>query len=713
MILGDTDDGMNAIAPGLVFGVWNGDGTVSAFEFVDNDKVQPSSMHIVPFGGVTAQSVDTLSSSAAADPMNVLWSETTKCFGLKSGKMLMINWTNRHLWAMNKEAGDGDTIVIVRMFPYSNVLYLNLEDNSLYHYSDGDLQKLYANLDDVSDSLEQTKSLLNDTNVHVTAMDNHIGTIDRDLAAAAEDAAKAKEDAAEALTKANGALSNVQVTRDARGVLGIVSTKNSGLSLPISAIPTVTDQQTGLMTPALVKEIYELKNATGSSVFGPQAAALMVKVLKSMDFGSDADAKVAADNLIMMWGGDPYEDDMPEPETPDSGGEEQPEPETPGGGEGGDGGDSGETTVPDLPPLPEIKYEATLPSYWYENTNTNIMKPYNDNDIESRINLIKLNRNAIKDKGHRVFEFIFVTDIHWGYNAHMAGRLADFLKREENLGWMPTVFGGDVSEGTSATLESKISDMRQMMQSFNYDLFSTLGNHDFYVGNSVDISVDHETLMATLWRYWMKYNNENAHYDAYGDAEAGYFDVPDMPIRMIQFRNEWVNYQPNLYTGRGDWKEPLRRVKQYLAGMPEGYKAILICHGTNNSNYKDPDTGTYEPPFVRYSALSEYADKILFLTAGHIHGTLRWIRKSGDYYFPQFTYTCDRSNSSGTISEVTMRVYQLDLDGNTLYDFWIGSKQGYVNSSENILSLDQASLAKSTLYKQDKYEGRDWKIDEE
>lgn len=691
-----------AITPGLAFGVYNEDGSVSTYEFVSNDKVKPSGVTFVLFGGIVEGDVQSQSSNVNADPVNVMWSSTAHKFALRAGGGLYQSWNNKDKWI----GTDGT--------PYTNVIYINMDDMAMYVSNAlGRLVPVTVkDADTITKDLEQTKSLLNDTNVYVTALDNHIGTIDRYLAATAEDATKAKEDAAEALTKANGALSNVQVTRDARGVLGLVATKTGGLSMPISPIPTVTDQQTGLMTPALVKEIYELKNAAGSSVFGPQAAALMVKVLKSMDFGSDSDARNAAVELVSLWGGDYYEEEQPEPETPDSGGgEEQPEPEVPG--EGDD--DTDEPTIPDLPPLPEVKYPNTLPSYWYVNTNTD-GKERNNNDIASRIKLIKDNRQAIVKQGHRYFEFIFVTDIHWGYNAHMAGRIADYLKRDENLGWMPTVFGGDVSEGTSATLEAKINDMRYMMQSFNYDLFSTLGNHDFYVGNSENISVDHETLMAALWKYWMKYNNENTHYDAYGDAEAGYFDVPDMPIRMIQFRNEWVNYQPNRYTGRGNWKDPIKKLKEYLASMPDGYKAILICHGTNNANVYDPDTGKHEPPFVRYSALSEYADKILFLTAGHIHGAGRWVRKSGDYYIPQFTYGADRSNVRNAIGEATLRVYQLDLEGNTLYDFWVGSKQGYVNSSNNTISLAQSYLSSgscSGFNQSDKYEGKDWKIDEE
>lgn len=134
-----TDEYDDVISAGLLFGIYEDDGSVTICMWTKdhatvNDFKRISHAQVVQFNGIVTGIVSINQSSGATvkTASDIKYLEQNKKFGYLQGSGYIVNWVNRYIWA---DASQN---------PYQDVLYLNIATNALYYYTGTALVALTA-----------------------------------------------------------------------------------------------------------------------------------------------------------------------------------------------------------------------------------------------------------------------------------------------------------------------------------------------------------------------------------------------------------------------------------------------------------------------------------------------------------------------------------------------------------------------------------------
>lgn len=134
-----TDEYDDVISAGMLFGVYEDDGSVTICMWTKdhatvNDFKRISHAQVVQFNGIVTGivSINQSSGATAKTASDIKYLEQNKKFGYLQGSGYIVNWVNRYIWA---DASQN---------PYNDVLYLNIATNALYYYTGTALVALTA-----------------------------------------------------------------------------------------------------------------------------------------------------------------------------------------------------------------------------------------------------------------------------------------------------------------------------------------------------------------------------------------------------------------------------------------------------------------------------------------------------------------------------------------------------------------------------------------
>lgn len=134
-----TDEYDDVISAGMLFGVYEDDGSVTICMWTKdhatvNDFKRISHAQVIQFNGIVTGivSINQSSGATAKTASDIKYLEQNKKFGYLQGSSYITNWVNRYVWADSSQN------------PYQDVLYLNIATNALYYYTGTALVALTA-----------------------------------------------------------------------------------------------------------------------------------------------------------------------------------------------------------------------------------------------------------------------------------------------------------------------------------------------------------------------------------------------------------------------------------------------------------------------------------------------------------------------------------------------------------------------------------------
>lgn len=314
-------------------------------------------------------------------------------------------------------------------------------------------------------------------------------------------------------------------------------------------------------------------------------------------------------------------------------------------------------------------FAANIPEYW-------------NNALSTKIQSIKSNEeyNIIAD----VCSFVFITDMHYPYNAKQSAKLIKNIVDNTNIRYI--LNGGDNIHNSSTevyTPEDCVSvlyDVRKDFKKYCLDesLFSTLGNHDLNTQGTA-------TGLSAMQMYDAIYR-KTADYTEQGGWSWYYQDDKYHKVRFVSV---------NIY---GMNQSQLSWIGDTALNVPDGWAIVLFAHALpfektdignelnrNALNLKAvleayqakttvniSDSSTSWP--INYTKdFSSYNGEIACYLAGHVHSD-NVITDGGITYVTTLNDSLDRrASSGGTTNEQAFDVFTLNKGTKTLKATRIGS----------------------------------------
>lgn len=199
-----------------------------------------------------------------------------------------------------------------------------------------------------------------------------------------------------------------------------------------------------------------------------------------------------------------------------------------------------------------------------ENININeyIIPTYWDDEINDSVAKIRSNELTLGSSG---VEFFFVTDTHWANNAKHSGEILGYLSDKTKI--KDVVFGGDAILSHNTAKAGAIEEIRNFYDAYNkkFNLFTTLGNHDFNANSNTDTStyLNEDELYAMAMRFSEPYVNTEK------TAKYSYWDNASQKVRFIQFER---------YAGGTFNTEITSWVKSKIDELSSEWTVILFSH---------------------------------------------------------------------------------------------------------------------------------------
>lgn len=191
--------------------------------------------------------------------------------------------------------------------------------------------------------------------------------------------------------------------------------------------------------------------------------------------------------------------------------------------------------------------DASIPAYW---------KSHMDGVIAT----LKENENAI---GIPMLSFIFITDVHWQYNAKVSPRLIKYIKK--NYRDIPVICGGDIVGEHESTKADAVAQLMTYLSDSGIKL-NAIGNHDTNKQNNGSAT---EAWLSDSDIYSILIRENEGDVVTSGDTKGYYFDNASQKARIIVGRCE--NQNANIADAR-------QYIMSKIADMPEGWTFVVVIH---------------------------------------------------------------------------------------------------------------------------------------
>lgn len=241
--------------------------------------------------------------------------------------------------------------------------------------------------------------------------------------------------------------------------------------------------------------------------------------------------------------------------------------------------------------------------------------------------------NRVDASGGDCDVFFFSTDNHWRFNTGVSPALVGYLSRRLNI--QRLFFGGDWADGYTE------NGILAFKEAFNGKIYSALGNHDYMnywcrLGeNENEVTAKELTPAMATFQLISRIDDI-----VLGSTETGYYyvDNPTNKMRYIVLQVFTDESAVNLQDDQLTWLDGV------LAGMPEGYLAVVFAHYLAAVG-DDGTTTLYAPTGERIAEVCDrYAAKVSCMFSGHTHrdGTAKT-----DGGIPMFVTSCDSWSLAG------------------------------------------------------------------
>ena len=233
----------------------------------------------------------------------------------------------------------------------------------------------------------------------------------------------------------------------------------------------------------------------------------------------------------------------------------------------------------------------TVPDYWKDT-------------LVEKCNLINQLKVLIGPTGDA---FVFVTDTHWRNNAMNSPRLIDYILR--NTGVDMVVNGGDNLQAHLDTLSGAYDEVLASVKAFWYPgrrIFGVYGNHDNNTNNNAGYPERYLNRDAIYSAIYAQYARNDLVYSPNQNSYSYYWDSVLNKIRYV-----FLDWGGNTSTNTAF-------IDSTFDTIPEGYSAVVICHGFYSVTNVLDDTTVIERKYL-LDACEPYADKIFFFLQGHAH----------------------------------------------------------------------------------------------
>ena len=331
--------------------------------------------------------------------------------------------------------------------------------------------------------------------------------------------------------------------------------------------------------------------------------------------------------------------------------------------------DVAKTTVEPIAENVGTVFAANIPGYWV-------------NVLPTKIQSIKSNEeySTIAD----VCSFVFITDMHYPYNAKQSAKLIKNIVDNTNIRYI--LNGGDSIHNSSTEIYtpedcvSVLYDVRKDFKKYCLDesLFSTLGNHDLNTQGTA-------TGLTAMQMYDAVYR-KTVDYTEHGGWSWYYQDDKYHKVRFVSV---------NIY---GMNQSQLSWIGDTALNVPDGWAVVLFAHAlpfekTDIGNELNRNALNLKAVLEAYQAkttvnisdsstswsinytkdFSSYNGEIACYLAGHVHSD-NVITDGGITYVTTLNDSLDkRASSAGTTSEQAFDVFTLNKGTKTLKATRIGS----------------------------------------
>ena len=299
-----------------------------------------------------------------------------------------------------------------------------------------------------------------------------------------------------------------------------------------------------------------------------------------------------------------------------------------------------------------ISERFKIPQYW-------------SNEIADTISKVRNNRLSI---GHRIAEFIFITDTHWIDNQKHSPEIIDYLS--EMLEIPLVIFGGDAVTAHHDTKAGAINELNEFFNAFTYrkyfNLLSTEGNHDDNSNNNSTGLLTNSELYNFFKKRVEEFGDTSSDLDA--DGRIAVVDNKSQKVRFIVF-NKAVNSSTGL----------LNKVENLITELTSGWTVILIAHNywwdLDASNNPRPSENS-EIVRSRIESIKATADAdIAYWQVGHLHAdysittanNLLIVATMCDTSAQREMNAISPTMTIGTPTEQAFDVVQMDLSNKSIY----------------------------------------------